>query len=338
MGAVRRGMFLLLCLLCLLPGLTPALALAAGVAFALVLGDPFPWHTGPAARLLLQASVVGLGFGLPLGRVLAAGAAGFLYTAGGIAATLALGALLGRWLRVEGHTAFLVTAGTSICGGSAIAAVGPVIGAGPHAMAVALGTVFLLNGVALYVFPLVGGALELTQGQFALWAAIAIHDTSSVVGAAASYGAEALRLATVLKLSRALWIFPLALGTAVWVRRRGRDAPGGGVGGTGGAGGVDGVADGAGPAPGRPAIPWFIGLFLLAALTRSLAPAAAEPLMEGVVAVARQLLVLTLFLIGAGLSVEALRGVGWRPLVLGLLLWAAVSVLTLAVVLRAPPL
>ncbi|MEX0893383.1 MAG: putative sulfate exporter family transporter [Gemmatimonadota bacterium] len=306
-------MFLLLCLLCLLPAVTPALALAAGVAFALALGDPFPWHTGPAARLLLQASVVGLGFGLPLGRVLAAGAAGFLYTAGGIAATLALGGLLGRWLRVEGHTAFLVTAGTSICGGSAIAAVGPVIGAGPHAMAVALGTVFLLNGVALYVFPLVGGALELTQGQFALWAAIAIHDTSSVVGAAASYGAEALRLATVLKLSRALWIFPLALGTALWMRRRGRGAPGG-----------------------MPAIPWFIGLFLLAALMRSLAPAGAVPLMEGLVAVARQLLVLTLFLIGAGLSVEALRGVGWRPLVLGLLLWAAVSVLTLAVVLRAP--
>ncbi|MEX2610006.1 MAG: putative sulfate exporter family transporter [Gemmatimonadota bacterium] len=306
-------MFLLLCLLCLLPAVTPALALAVGVAFALALGDPFPWHTGPAARLLLQASVVGLGFGLPLGRVLAAGAAGFLYTAGGIAATLALGALLGRWLRVEGHTAFLVTAGTSICGGSAIAAVGPVIGAGPHAMAVALGTVFLLNGVALYVFPLVGGALELTQGQFALWAAIAIHDTSSVVGAAASYGAEALRLATVLKLSRALWIFPLALGTALWMRRRGRGAPGG-----------------------MPAIPWFIGLFLLAALMRSLAPAGAVPLMEGLVAVARQLLVLTLFLIGAGLSVEALRGVGWRPLVLGLLLWAAVSVLTLAVVLRAP--
>lgn len=304
-----------MCLLCLLPPVTPALALAAGVVFALALGDPFPWHTGRAARLLLQASVVGLGFGLPLGRVLAAGAAGFLYTAGGIAATLVLGALLGRWLRVEGHTAFLVTAGTSICGGSAIAAVGPVIGAGPHAMAVALGTVFLLNGVALYVFPLVAGALELTQGQFALWAAIAIHDTSSVVGAAASYGAEALRLATVLKLSRALWIFPLALGAALWVRRRG-----------------------AAEAGGMPAVPWFIGFFLLAALARSLTPAAAVPLLEGVVAVARQLLVLTLFLIGAGLSVEALRGVGWRPLALGLVLWAAVSVLTLAVVLRAPPL
>jgi len=281
----------------------PAIALGAGAAVALTLGNPSPELTRRWAGRLLQLAVVGLGFGVPLRTVLAAGAAGLGYTALGIVAAVTAGLAIGRWLSVERQTSLLVTAGTSICGGSAIAAVGPAIGARPEAMSVALATVFVLNAVALYLFPPIGRWLELSQHQFAVWAALAIHDTSSVVGAASSYGAAALQEATVLKLARALWIVPLTM-AAAWHTRRERTRPAAARGGS---------------------MPWFIGLFVLAAVVRSLVPAAALSALDGVAAGARELLAVTLFLIGLGLTRSTLHQVGARPMLQGLLLWVVLG-------------
>ena len=310
----HRAAFLVLAAFMLTPWASPPLALALGAAFALSLGNPFPELSARLSRWLLQACVVGLGFGLSLAVVVAAGTAGLGYTVLGIMATLALGTAFGRWLRVEGETSFLITAGTSICGGSAIAAVGPAIGATAGSMSVALATVFVLNAVALYLFPPIGHLAGLTQEQFAIWAAVAIHDTSSVVGAAAVYGSRALEYATVLKLARALWVLPLALGAALYTRsaRLRTDTEGGSA----------------------VRIPWFIGLFLLAALLRTLAPLQLASAFDGVAHAARTGLVLTLFLIGAGLSRETLRHVGPRPFVQGLLLWMTIAGLSLLAVSR----
>ncbi len=272
-------------------------ALAMGIAFALLLENPMPKASHKGAKLLLQASVVGLGFGMNLAAVWAAGRTGFGFTVATIFGTLAIGLLLGRVLKIESQTSLLVSSGTAICGGSAIAAVGAVIGADKKAMSVSLCTVFVLNAVALFIFPGIGHALGMDQHHFGLWAAIAIHDTSSVVGAAAKYGQEALDLATTVKLSRALWIFPIAIGLAL-----GRGKKAGGV-----------------------AFPWFILLFLCAAAARSLLPQG-EWLYERAAHVAKVLLVLTLFLIGAGLSKEAIRSVGVRPMIQGVLLWIIISV------------
>ena len=308
---MMRGMkplsvlFVALALATLSGFVTPPVALAAGLAFALTLGNPLPAQSQRTAKLLLQASVVGLGFGMNLATVWDAGRTGFAFTVATIAGTLLLGTLLGRLLRVEAQTSLLVSSGTAICGGSAIAAVGGVIEATPEAMSVALATVFILNSVALFVFPPLGHALGMTQRQFGLWAAIAIHDTSSVVGAAARYGDEALRLATTVKLARALWIFPLALGLAA--RRR---TPGAKV-----------------------RFPWFILWFVVAAGVRTVFPQPVvvyDALRHG----ATLGLTLTLFLIGAGLTRPALRAVGPRPLVQGVLLWLAISLTSLVAVER----
>lgn len=314
----RKAVFLALALFTLTPWASPAVALTLGVLSALTFGNPFPERTAVASKWLLQASVVGLGFGMPLTAVLRAGAVGVGYTAVAIAVTMSVGLLLGRCLAVERQTAFLVTAGTSICGGSAIAAVGSVMAATPQAMSVSLATVFILNAVALYLFPAIGHLLHLSQEQFAVWAAVAIHDTSSVVGAASAYGAESLQSATVLKLARALWIVPLTLGMAAHQRRRA-------------------TATGTPSLAGRLKLPWFIAFFILAALARSLLPAAASPALDALSHAARVGLVLTLFLIGAGLTRATLRAVGPRPLVQGLLLWLAVASLALFVVWRWIP-
>ena len=302
----------------LTPWATPALALALGTLLSLTLGNPAPALTARGARHLLQAAVVGLGFGMPLSAVVSAGRTGILYTVAGIATALTLGLLLGRRLKVERQTSLLITAGTSICGGSAIAALGPAIGARSEAMSVALATVFVLNAVALYLFPPVGHLLHLSQHQFAVWAAIAIHDTSSVVGAAASYGPVALGQATVLKLARALWIVPLTLAASAAARRSGAHPA---------------------TAAGAPTVrvPWFIGLFVLAAAARSLLPAAAGPVLDGLAGLAKTALVLTLFLIGTGLSRPTLRAVGVRPLVQGVLLWVTVGGLALLLAARWVP-
>lgn len=287
----------------LLPGASPALALALGAAFALTLGNPFPRATGRASKWLLQASVVGLGFGMSLDVLLRAGATGIGTTVAVIVGALGLGIWLGRRLRVSRDASLLVAAGTAICGGSAIAAVGSAIDADADSMSVALATVFLLNGVALYLFPAIGHALDLSEAQFGLWAAVAIHDTSSVVGAAATYGPRALEDATVLKLARALWIIPLTVAAAMWARAPGAPARGGVL----------------------AAMPWFIALFVLAALARTALPGAAEPGLNALAAAGRTGLVLTLFLIGSTLTRRTLKTAGGRPFVQGVALWGVVA-------------
>src|SRR5215813_5425425 len=195
--------------------LSPPLALGAGLAYGLLLTHPYHLDSKRLAKFLLQASVVCLGFAMNLGEVIQVGRSGFLYTAVGISFVLAFGWLLGRMLQVQKTQSFLIAAGTAICGGSAIAALGPVTEANEEEMAVSLGTVFVLNSVALLIFPAIGAAMHLSQTQFGLWSALAIHDTSSVVGAAAKYGAVALAIGTTVKLARALWIVPVSVGTAV---------------------------------------------------------------------------------------------------------------------------
>jgi uncharacterized integral membrane protein (TIGR00698 family) len=290
----RAVLFFACIAFCLTPWASPPLALALGLAIALTVGHPF--QTGKATKLLLQISVVGLGFGMNLSHVVAAGRTGIVFTIATIVGTLLLGYLIGRAMNISRGTAHLISSGTAICGGSAIAAVGPVIGATDEEMSVSLGTVFILNAIALFAFPPIGQALHLTQTQFGVWSAIAIHDTSSVVGAAAKYGAEALQIATTVKLTRALWIVPLALGTAFAFRRKSA----------------------------RVAIPWFILFFLLASVARTYTPAP-EVVWETIVRIARIGLTVTLFLIGAGLTRKSLAAVGARPLILGVVLWICIS-------------
>ncbi len=279
--------------------ISPPVALVLGLLFGLTMAHPFLHHSKRLSRILLQASVVGLGFGMNLQEVLRVGRSGFLYTFLGISFAMILGILLGRLLRVENTAAFLISAGTAICGGSAIAAVGPISNASDEEMAVSLGTIFLLNSVALLTFPAIGVALKMTQTQFGLWAALAIHDTSSVVGAAAKYGAMALTVGTTVKLARALWIVPLTLGTAMVCRSKAKIP-----------------------------LPWFIGFFLLAAVCNSYLPAG-MPLYRVLSNLGKIGLTVTLYLIGSGLSVATLRRVGPRPLLQGVLLWGIVSVATL---------
>jgi uncharacterized integral membrane protein (TIGR00698 family) len=291
-----------------IPGVPAAAALAGGIAIALVLGNPLAAHTRKISKRLLPASVVGLGGAMDLVAVGRAGLRGVGYTITTIAACMALGALLARALRVERRTGLLVTVGTAICGGSAIAAAAPVLGADDRELSVALGTVFVLNSVALVVFPGIGHAVGLGEPAFGLWAALAIHDTSSVVGAALQYGPTALSVATTVKLARALWIVPLTLGLGALERAR------------------SGAAR-----QGRSQPPWFILGFLVAAALATFVPAL-RPAGHLVAAVAQRALVVTLFLVGVGLSREGLRAVGPRPLALGLALWVAMGVSTLAAV------
>lgn len=304
----HRAVFLGLLVASLLPVVSPGLALAVGAVLGLTLGSPYPATGTRLANVLLKASVVGLGFGMSLQVVLEVGRRGIGVTFVAIIVTLTLGLLLTRLLHVEATTGTLISGGTAICGGSAIAALGPAIGAGAGAMGVAMATIFLLNAVALYLFPAVGHLLGLSQDQFALWAAIGIHDTSSVVGAAASYGAAALEQATVLKLTRALWILPVVGAAVLWRRRT------------------------AGQGDTQVSIPWFIVLFAVAAAVRGVWPAGVV-LYDGIVAVAHRGLAVTLFLIGTSLSRASLRTVGVRPLALGVLLWAIVAASSLGAVL-----
>jgi len=304
-SGLKAAAFVIAALACLTPWISPPVALAIGLVFGFAEAHPWPKKNAKITKVLLQVSVVGLGFGMNLAALIAAGRRGVGFTAATIVGTLALGFVLGKALRMKGHTAHLISSGTAICGGSAIAAVGPIVDASEEEMSVSLGTVFILNAVALFVFPPLGTWLGMTQPEFGMWAAIAIHDTSSVVGAAAKYGAEALQIATTVKLTRALWIIPLALGTAAVLRRRSTNI----------------------------AIPWFIFLFVVAAVLRTYIPGP-EPVYDWIVFGAKRGLTLTLFLIGAGLSVSKLKSVGVRPLILGVLLWIAISCISLFAVLR----
>jgi uncharacterized integral membrane protein (TIGR00698 family) len=275
---------------------SPPVALAMGLVFGLTLPHPYGSEAKKSSKYLLQGSVVGLGFGMNLHQVVQAGRSGFVYTMLGISFALIVGMGLGALLRVQRVPAFLISTGTAICGGSAIAAVGPITQASDEEMAIALGTVFVLNSVALLIFPPIGAALKLSQSQFGLWAALAIHDTSSVVGAAAKYGAVALAIATTVKLARALWIVPLSVATAIV---RGAKA--------------------------KIQWPWFIGLFCLAAMCNTYLPGGAHAYSLAV-KVAKIGLTATLFLIGSGISVATIKSVGPRPLLQGIILWLLVSV------------
>jgi uncharacterized integral membrane protein (TIGR00698 family) len=282
---------------------SPPWALATGLVFALTLGNPMQRFSQKASKVLLQWSVVGLGFGMNLQAVWAAGRTGFGFTVATIFGTLALGLLVGRLLKIESQTSMLVSSGTSICGGSAIAAVGAILDADAKAMSVSLCTVFVLNAVALFVFPPLGHLMHMDQSHFGMWAGIAIHDTSSVVGAAARYGEGALAVATPVKLARALWIVPIALGLA-WYKRK-KNA--------------------------KITFPWFILFFLAAAGVRTLWPQA-QTSYDAIKHLAAVGLTLTLFLIGSGLSRDAIKAVGPGPMVQGVTLWAVVSMGGLAAV------
>ncbi|MCC6826229.1 MAG: putative sulfate exporter family transporter [Acidobacteria bacterium] len=299
----KRVVFILFVILSLSPWGSAPLALALGLVCALAFGNPFPQIQGKPTKYLLQASVVLLGFGMDIFAVLKAGREGVVFAVATIVGTLLLGTLLGRLLGVERKTSALISAGTAICGGSAIAAVGPAIDADNDEMTVSIGTVFILNSLALFIFPAFGHFFTMSQEQFGMWSAVAIHDTSSVVGAASSYGDAALAIATTVKLARALWIAPVALIFAYLFHDRssGKKA--------------------------KFAMPWFIVLFLAATVVRSIAPAKLPPsIFDSLVNLAKAGFVLTLFFIGASLSRDVIRKVGVGPLVEGIALWIAISI------------
>ncbi len=278
---------------------SPPIALSAGILFGLSVAHPLPADSRELSRLLLQASVVALGFGMNLHEVIKAGRSGFIYTGLGICFAIAVGLGIGKLLQVRANPSFLITTGTAICGGSAIAAIGPIIQADEQEMAVALGTIFILNSVALLIFPLIGAALHLTQQQFGLWSALAIHDTSSVVGASSKYGAAALVVGTTVKLARALWIVPLALITAAFKR-----------------------------SSKRVKLPYFIVFFCLAAVVNTYVDNVSR-YTQALFTLGRFSLTAVLFLIGTSISAAALKEVGWRPLAQGILLWLAVAITSL---------
>lgn len=285
---------------------TPPVALFLGLAFALLCGQAHPKFNKKVSKYLLQYSVVGLGFGMNLHASLASGKEGMEFTIISVIGTLLIGWFIGRkLLKVDRDTSYLISSGTAICGGSAIAAVGPVLKAKDSEMSVALGTIFILNAIALFIFPAIGHALDMSQQEFGTWAAIAIHDTSSVVGAGAAYGEEALQIATTIKLTRALWIIPLAIATSFIFKSKGQ----------------------------KISIPWFIFFFVLAMIVNTYVLGLSETgalIGAEINGIARKTLTITLFFIGASLSRDVLKAVGIKPLVQGILLWVVISVSTLA--------
>jgi len=300
---VNKGLFFVGLILAATGLISPPFALLGGLVYGLVLTHPFNVQSKSLAKFLLQASVVGLGFGMNLHEVVHAGRSGFLYTAVSITAVMLLGLALGYLIRVGKKSSFLIAAGTAICGGSAIAAVGPIADANEEEMAVSLGAVFILNSVALFLFPAIGFALHMSQSQFGLWSALAIHDTSSVVGATARYGTAALAIGTTVKLARALWIVPLSIATAVALKSKAKVQ-----------------------------WPWFILLFCIAALLNTVLPVM-NPAFATLSHIGRIGLTVTLFLIGTGLNQQTLKKVGIRPLLQGLTLWIIVGSATLALIL-----
>ena len=297
----QKIIFVLLGLVCLSGFISPPIALLLGLIVANLSGHPFLYLNHKATNILLQVSVVGLGFGMNVNSALAVGKVGFLFTVASIFSTLILGYCIGKWLDIEKKTSHLISCGTAICGGSAIAAIAPVIKSDEKQTSVALGVIFILNSVALFLFPAVGHYLDLSQQEFGLWCAIAIHDTSSVVGAANKYGAEALQIATTVKLARALWIIPVALITASLFKNQ----------------------------KSKIKIPYFIGLFILAMMMNSFFPQTAI-ISPYLVSVAKIGLTFTLFLIGAGLNWKIIKTVGVKPLLQGILLWGFIAVASLA--------
>jgi len=285
---------------------TPPVALFLGLVFALLCGQAYPKFNKKVSKKLLQYSVVGLGFGMNLHASLASGKEGMMFTIISVVGTMVIGMFIGRkLLKMNRDTSYLISSGTAICGGSAIAAVGPVIKAKDSDMSVALATIFILNAIALFIFPVFGQWLGLSQQEFGTWAAIAIHDTSSVVGAGAAYGEEALQVATTIKLTRALWIIPLALATSFIFKGDGK----------------------------KVSIPWFILWFIVAILLNTYVLDAVPEVGKAIAGLARKGLIITMFFIGASLSTDVLKSVGVKPLVQGVLLWLVISVGSLLYIL-----
>ena len=296
----QQLIFVVLLLSCTTIYVSPPIALVLGLIVANLFGHPFLELNHKATNYLLQFSVVGLGFGMNVHSAVSAGKEGLLFTIISIVSTLILGTFLGKWFKTDKETSHLISCGTAICGGSAIAAIAPVIKSNEKQTSVALGVIFILNSVALFLFPAVGHWLDLTQKEFGLWCAIAIHDTSSVVGAASKFGPEALQIATTVKLARALWIIPVALITAIIFKNK----------------------------SGKIKIPYFIGLFILAMIANTYLPEM-DIIGPHFVSVAKIGLTITMFLIGAGLNRNVLKSVGLKPLAQGILLWTFIAIATL---------
>ncbi|MDE6556834.1 MAG: putative sulfate exporter family transporter [Duncaniella sp.] len=316
MKQIAKPLYIILMIMVVLPidliwpgvGVTPAYALFLGLFFAMIFENPYPKFNKKTSKYLLQASVVGLGFGMNVTESLKSGSEGMLFTIVSVISVMIFGVLIGYWLMLNRKTSYLISAGTAICGGSAIAAVGPVLKADENEMAVSLGVIFVLNAIALFIFPPLGRMFDMSQAQFGTWAAIAIHDTSSVVGAGEAYGPEALQLATLIKLTRALWIIPLALVTMVIFRDKSS----------------------------KITIPWFIFLFILAMVINTYCNLPAW-LTTTLVYLAKKGLVLTLFLIGASLSLNTVRSVGLKPFILAVSLWIIIGLSSFFVVMATIP-
>ncbi len=292
----REVIFLLAVVFCLSPLVSPPIALLMGLIIAQFIGHPYLHLNHKATHILLQVSVVGLGFGMNVTSALKAGKEGILFTIVSIIGTLVIGFFMGKFLKIEKKTSYLISAGTAICGGSAIAAISPVIKAEEKQISVALGTIFILNSAALFLFPFIGHQLNLSQSQFGMWCAIAIHDTSSVVGAASKYGPQALEIATTVKLARALWIIPVAfLSTFIFKNKNSKIK-----------------------------IPYFIGLFVLAMIANTYIPFV-QQYNHYLTNIAKAGLTLTLFLIGCGLNRKTISSVGFKPLIQGVILWVIIA-------------
>ena len=310
-------MFIPFKLICGASIITAPLALFIGLVFALIFGIPYPTFNKKLSKYLLQASVVGLGFGMNLEKSLQSGAEGMIFTVASVILVMVCGVLLGRVMRINDKTSYLISSGTAICGGSAIAAVGPVIKADQNEMAVSLGVVFILNAIALFIFPPLGHYIGLTQHQFGTWAAIAIHDTSSVVGAGSAFdqmyfpgSTEACDLATLIKCTRALWIIPLAFFTMWFFRKDGKEEGNSKV-----------------------SIPWFILLFVAAMIFNTyVGGETLRPAYNVIVDIAKQCLIAVLFAIGAGLSLKVIKQVGIQPLIQAVVLWIIIGVGSLAAI------
>ena len=301
----RELIFIVAVILCLSPIISPPIALLMGLIIAQFIGHPYLNLNHKATKILLQVSVVGLGFGMNVTSALKAGKEGVVFTIISIVGTLIIGFFMGKFLKIEKKTSFLISSGTAICGGSAIAAISPVIKADEKQISVALGTIFILNSIALFLFPMIGHSFDLSQTQFGMWCAIAIHDTSSVVGASSKYGQQALEIATTVKLARALWIIPLAFLSTLLFKNKNS----------------------------KVSIPYFIGLFLLAMIANTYIPIV-QDYSSYFVSIAKAGLTLTLFLIGCGLSRKVLLSVGLKPLFLGVVLWVIISAAALLVVVN----
>lgn len=306
---LKKLLFIAISIFCLSPFCEAPIALLLGIVFSFAIGNPFLKYNGKLTKILLQGSVVGLGFGMNAIEALEVGKEGLIFTIISISFTLLLGLLLGRLFKVEKNTSTLISSGTAICGGSAIAAMAPVVKADNDQITIALASVFILNSVALFIFPPLGHWLDMSQHQFGMWSAIAIHDTSSVVGAAHKFGDEALKIATMVKLERTLWIIPMAFIFASFNKGGGK----------------------------KIAIPYFIFYFVLAMLANTFLPQhlpILSSINEWIVVISKSCLKLTLFLIGSGLTLATLKRVGVRPMLQGVILWAFISVFSLLVILK----